>query len=41
LHKSTSPHSNMVENKMFYGEQPDFNHIIEQLAFLEKSVNDR
>jgi hypothetical protein len=31
--------NNMVENKMFYGEQPDFNHIIEQLALLEKSIN--
>lgn len=33
--------NNMVESKMFYGEQPDFNYIIEQLVFLEKTVNEK
>jgi len=32
--------NNMIENKMFYGEQPDFKHIIEKLTFLEKKIND-
>lgn len=32
--------NDMVENKMFYGEQPDFNHIIEQLVCLETKLND-
>lgn len=34
-------YNNMVENKMFYGEQPNFNQIIEQLVFLERAINNR
>lgn len=30
----------MVEHKMFYREQPDFDHIIERLISLEKQIND-
>lgn len=32
--------NNMVENKMFYDDQPNFNHIIDQLVCLEKKIND-
>lgn len=32
--------SNMIENKMFYDTQPEFNQIIGQLVFLEKEINE-
>lgn len=31
--------SKMLENKMFYGEQPDFNNIVNEIKNLEKNIN--